>query len=120
MNENAKRVILSRAAAALLAVSLVPPVSAAEIANALTPPAVVQEAEVQQTEQTLEPAAEEKELQQVQELRQEAAALAAEGDSTLAGLDHLRRGYDQLEQNLKNLGAGIKSVDIPAPFVYNT
>ncbi len=47
------------------------------------------------------------------------AALAAEGDSTLAGLDHLRRGYDQLEQNLKNLGAGIKSVDIPAPFVYN-
>ena len=79
MNENAKRVILSRAAAALLAVSLVPTVSAAEIANALTPPAVVQEAEVQQTEQTLEPAAEEKDLQQVQEVRQEAAALAAEG-----------------------------------------
>ena len=79
MNENAKRVILSRAVAALLAISLVPTVSAAEIANALTPPAVVQEAEVQQTEQTLEPAAEKKELQQVQELRQEAAALAAEG-----------------------------------------
>ena len=78
MNENAKR-ILSRAAAALLAASLVPTVSAAEIANALTPPAVVQEAEVQQTEQTLEAAAEEKELQQVQEGRQEAAALAAEG-----------------------------------------
>ena len=91
MNENAKRVILSRAVAALLAVSLVPTVSAAEIANALTPPAVVQEAEVQQTEQTLEPAAEEKELQQVQELRQEAAALAAEGslqaqiDAAVAG-----------------------------------
>ena len=79
MNENAKRVILSRAAAALLAASLVPSVSAAQLADAMTPPAVVQEAEVQQTEQTLEPAAEEKELQQVQEVRQEAAALAAEG-----------------------------------------
>ena len=79
MNENAKRVILSRAVAALLAASLVPSVSAAQLADAVTPPAVVQEAEVQQTEQTLEPAAEEKELQQVQELRQEAAALAAEG-----------------------------------------
>lgn len=79
MNENAKRVILSRAVAALLAASLVPSVSAAQLADAVTPPAVVQEAEVQQTEQTLEPAAEEKELQQVQEVRQEAAALAAEG-----------------------------------------
>ena len=79
MNENAKRVILSRAAAVLLAASLVPSVSAAQLADAVTPPAVVQEAEVQQTEQTLEPAAEEKELQQVQEVRQEAAALAAEG-----------------------------------------
>lgn len=91
MNENAKRVILSRAVAALLAVSLVPTVSAAEIANALTPPAVVQEAEVQQTEQTLEPAAEEKELQQVQELRQEAAALAAEG-SLQAQIDNAVKG----------------------------
>ena len=79
MNENAKRVILSRAVAALLAASLVPSASAAQLADAVMPPAVVQEAEVQQTEQTLEPAAEEKELQQVQEVRQEAAALAAEG-----------------------------------------
>ena len=91
MNENAKRVILSRAVAVLLAASLVPSVSAAQLADAVTPPAVVQEAEVQQTEQTLEPAAEEKELQQVQELRQEAAALAAEGslqaqiDAAVAG-----------------------------------
>ena len=48
-----------------------------------------------------------------------AAALSAEGQSTISGLHHLRRGYDHLEQNLKNLGANIKSVDIPEPFVYN-
>ena len=48
-----------------------------------------------------------------------AAALSAEGQSTISGLHHLRRGYDHLEQNLKNLGANIKSVDIPASFVYN-
>ena len=79
MTEKAKRVMLSRAVATVLAVSLVPSVAAAQLADTITPPAVVQEAEVQQTEQALEAAAEEKELQQVQEVRQEAAALAAEG-----------------------------------------
>ena len=79
MTEKAKRVMLSRAVATVLAVSLVPSVAAAQLTDAVTPPAVVQEAEVQQTEQTLEAAAEEKELQQVQEVRQETAALAAEG-----------------------------------------
>ena len=79
MTEKAKRVMLSRAVATVLAASLVPSVAAAQLADTITPPAVVQEAEVQQTEQTLEAAAEEKELQQVQEVRQEAAALAAEG-----------------------------------------
>ena len=48
------------------------------------------------------------------------AALMAEGQSELSGLGHLLRGYENPEQNLKNLGASIKSVDIPAPFVYNT
>lgn len=47
------------------------------------------------------------------------AAMMADGESTLTGLHHLRRGYENFEQNLKNLGANIKSVDIPAPFVYN-
>ncbi len=42
------------------------------------------------------------------------------GESEVLGLSHLARGYENLEQNLKNLGAAIKSVDIPAPFVYNT
>ena len=48
MTEKAKRVMLSRAAAALLAASLVPSVAAAQLADTTTPPAVVQEAEVQQ------------------------------------------------------------------------
>jgi len=46
--------------------------------------------------------------------------MMAEGESELTGLCHLLRGYEKPEQNLKNLGASIKSVDIPAPFVYNT
>ena len=48
------------------------------------------------------------------------ASMMAEGESELTGLCHLLRGYEKPEQNLKNLGAAIKSVDIPAPFVYNT
>ena len=91
MTEKAKRVMLSRAVATVLAVSLVPSVAAAQLADTITPPAVVQEAEVQQTEQTLEAAAEEKELQQVQEVRQEAAALAAEG-SLQAQIDNAVEG----------------------------
>ena len=53
MNEKQKRKALTKAVSALLAASLIPTVSAAEIANALTPVAIVQEAEVQQTEQAL-------------------------------------------------------------------
>lgn len=53
MNEKQKRRVLTKAVSALLAASLVPTVSAAEIANALTPVAIVQETEVQQTEQEL-------------------------------------------------------------------
>ena len=53
MNEKQKREMLTKAVSALLAASLVPTVSAAEIANALTPAAIVQETEVQQTEQEL-------------------------------------------------------------------
>lgn len=49
-----------------------------------------------------------------------AAGLMAEGSSELTGLSHLERGYSSLEATLKNLGAAIKSVDIPASFVYNT
>lgn len=47
------------------------------------------------------------------------AGMMAEGESSLVGLEHLRRGYENLEETFKNLGANIKSVDIPAPFVYN-
>lgn len=53
MNEKQKHEMLTKAVSALLAASLVPTVSAAEIANALAPVAIVQEAEVQQTEQEL-------------------------------------------------------------------
>lgn len=53
MNEKQKREMLTKAVSALLAASLVPTVSAAEIANALAPVAIVQETEVQQTEQAL-------------------------------------------------------------------
>lgn len=53
MNEKQKREMLTKAVSALLAASLVPTVSAAEIANALAPVAIVQETEVQQTEQEL-------------------------------------------------------------------
>jgi UDP-N-acetylglucosamine 1-carboxyvinyltransferase len=38
------------------------------------------------------------------------AALAAEGTSTIQGLQHLDRGYEQFEQKLQKLGAKIKRV----------
>jgi UDP-N-acetylglucosamine 1-carboxyvinyltransferase len=38
------------------------------------------------------------------------AALAAEGTSTIQGLQHLDRGYEQFEQKLQNLGAQIKRI----------
>ncbi len=40
------------------------------------------------------------------------AALSAEGVSTVSGLHHLRRGYMELEENLKKLGADILTVEI--------
>ncbi len=39
------------------------------------------------------------------------AALQAEGESTILGLKHLDRGYDNLEGNLKRLGAEITRID---------
>lgn len=40
------------------------------------------------------------------------AALQAEGKSCISGVKHLERGYDKLEENLKSLGAEIKTVEI--------
>ena len=37
-------------------------------------------------------------------------ALAARGESTVTGLDHIDRGYDDLEGNLSRLGADMKRV----------
>lgn len=39
------------------------------------------------------------------------AALQAEGESTVLGLKHLDRGYDNLEGNLRRLGASVQRVD---------
>ncbi|HCO63111.1 MAG TPA: UDP-N-acetylglucosamine 1-carboxyvinyltransferase, partial [Clostridiales bacterium] len=39
------------------------------------------------------------------------AALGAEGESTLAGLHHVDRGYEQLEQVLQGLGAKVHRVE---------
>ena len=41
-----------------------------------------------------------------------AAALSAEGNSQVLGVKHIKRGYDRLEENLKSLGAAIKTVEI--------
>ncbi|NET55116.1 MAG: UDP-N-acetylglucosamine 1-carboxyvinyltransferase [Symploca sp. SIO2E6] len=38
------------------------------------------------------------------------AGLAAQGKTTIKGLHHLDRGYDNLEEKLRNLGANIKRV----------
>ncbi len=38
------------------------------------------------------------------------AGLAAEGETQLRGLQHLDRGYDQIEQKLRNLGANLTRV----------
>ncbi|VXD20089.1 UDP-N-acetylglucosamine 1-carboxyvinyltransferase [Planktothrix serta PCC 8927] len=42
------------------------------------------------------------------------AALAAEGETTIQGLKHLDRGYEQLEAKLRQLGAKLQRTD-PAP-----
>lgn len=39
------------------------------------------------------------------------AALAAEGETTIKGLKHLDRGYEQLEAKLKQLGAKLQRID---------
>ena len=40
------------------------------------------------------------------------AALAAEGETTFQGLQHLNRGYEQLEIKLQKLGAKLQRVDL--------
>ncbi len=40
------------------------------------------------------------------------AALAAEGESQIAGLHHIDRGYARLEEDLSSLGADIRRVDV--------
>ena len=39
------------------------------------------------------------------------AALAATGKTTITGVEHIDRGYERLEERLKNIGADIKRVD---------
>ena len=39
------------------------------------------------------------------------AALIADGTSALTGVEHLDRGYERLEEKLRNLGADVKVVD---------
>lgn len=39
------------------------------------------------------------------------AALSAEGESIIFGLEHLDRGYEQLDLRLRKLGADIKRVN---------
>lgn len=48
------------------------------------------------------------------------AAMQAEGESRIFGVQHLRRGYETPEEKLKNLGADVKYVEIPTKIVYNT
>ena len=38
------------------------------------------------------------------------AALAAEGESRIGGLQHIERGYERLEETLSALGAEIERV----------
>ncbi|MCY7278315.1 MAG: UDP-N-acetylglucosamine 1-carboxyvinyltransferase, partial [Phormidesmis sp. CAN_BIN44] len=48
------------------------------------------------------------------------AALAAEGKTTIQGLHHLDRGYENLERKLKNLGAKLQRVQEPSNSEPNT
>ena len=41
------------------------------------------------------------------------AALCAEGESTIFGVKHIERGYDNLETALQSAGAALKTVEIP-------
>ena len=39
------------------------------------------------------------------------AGLAAKGTTTMTGISHWRRGYDQLEKKMASIGASIKLID---------
>ena len=41
------------------------------------------------------------------------AAMQAEGESTIFGVKHIERGYDNLEAALSRAGARLKTVEIP-------
>lgn len=41
------------------------------------------------------------------------AAMCAEGESTIFGVKHIERGYDNLETALQSAGAALKTVEIP-------
>ena len=41
------------------------------------------------------------------------AAMQAEGESTIFGVKHIQRGYDDLEATLQSAGARLKTVEIP-------
>ena len=41
------------------------------------------------------------------------AAMQAEGESTIFGVKHIKRGYDTLETALQSAGARLKTVEIP-------
>ena len=45
------------------------------------------------------------------------AGLAAQGESTVSGLEYIDRGYERLEQNLTELGARIRRVEDLSPAV---
>ncbi len=47
------------------------------------------------------------------------AALMAKGKSSVFGVKHIKRGYDNLDGKLQILGADIKYVEIPEASVYN-
>ena len=42
-----------------------------------------------------------------------AAALAAEGETTLAQIEHIDRGYEALEENLRRIGADARREEAP-------
>ena len=47
------------------------------------------------------------------------AALGAEGESVVTGLEFLDRGYENIKNLLSELGAAIKRVEISPDVVYN-
>ena len=47
------------------------------------------------------------------------AGLAAEGKTTIQGLKHLDRGYDDIEGKLRKLGANLRRVNVPSELLSN-